>query len=482
MIFSRFYLRLSAILLLLLVAAGTVQLTVTLNSYRDFVRESDQRLNHELASNLARTFQPFLADSLNEAAIDHVIHESMVMNPFIEIYVLDQTGALLAYFADPSKIKRMAVDITPVHQFIGGGNALPLPHLGDDPRSLTASKPFSAAATLVAGQPGFLYVILGGEQYDSAGAMIRESYIIRTTAANIGVIAVCTTVVGLLSFLLLTRRLRLVTDTVRRFRQGDWKQRVETTATDEVGELGAAFDQMADTIVSNMDEMRQSDRQRREMVANISHDLRSPLTSVQGYIETILLREAEMTSQDRRSYLETVSQNVRFLSRLVNELFELSKLESGQSIPRRELFSIEELAHDVAAKYQPLASEVLVALMPPEPKSLPPVFADIHMIERTLDNLIENALRFTPAQGWVKIDLAAVQDRICVQVSDNGIGIAADELPHIFDRFYRVRRSPEGTGLGLAISQRIVEAHESTIRVDSRVNEGTTFSFSLACA
>jgi signal transduction histidine kinase len=481
-ILNRFYFRLSAILLLLLVTAGVIQLSVTLDSYRDFVRESDQRLNHALAANLARAFQPFLADSLDEAAIGHVIHESMVMNPFIEIYVLDDTGRLLAYFADRSKIKRMSVEITPVHQFVGGGDELPLPHLGDDPRSLSARKPFSAAATLVAGQPGFLYVILGGEQYDSAGAMIRESYIIRTTAANLGVIAICTTFVGLVSFLLLTRRLRRITDTVRRFRQGDWQERVRTTDMDELGELGVAFDEMADTIVSNMDEMRESDRQRREMVANISHDLRSPLTSVQGYIETILLREPEMTSEDRRSYLETVAQNVRFLNRLVNELFELSKLESGQSIPKREPFSIEELAHDVAAKYQPLASEVLVALSPPVPKSLPPVFADIHMIERTLDNLIENALRFTPAQGQVKIDLEAQEERICVQVSDSGIGIAADELPHIFDRFYRVRRSPEGTGLGLAISQRIVEAHESTIHVDSRVNEGTTFSFSLARA
>lgn len=411
-----------------------------------------------------RPFSPFLADSLNEAAIDHVIHDSMVINPFIEIYVLDEQGGLLAYFADPAKIKRTAVDIGPVHQFIGGGNELPLPHLGDDPRSLTARKPFSAAATLVAGKPGFLYVILGGELHDSAADMIRESYIIQATAANILVVAVCTAFVGLLSFLFLTRRLRRITDTVRRFRQGDWEQRVGARDTDELGELGVAFDEMADTIVSNMEQMKESDRPRREMVANISHDLRSPLTSVQGYIETILLREAEMTSADRRSHLETVSQNVKFLNRLVNELFELSKLESGQSAPRREPFSIEELAHDVTAKYQPQ------------------VYADIHMIERTLDNLIENALRFTPAKGQVRIQLEPGDRDIFVHVSDSGIGISPEELPHIFNRFCRVRRSPEGTGLGLAISRHIIEAHESTIKVVSRVKEGTTFSVNLALA
>lgn len=479
---KRFYVRLSAILLLLLLLAGAVQLFVTLDSYRDFVRESDQRLNRDLAANLARSFQPFLADSLDKDAIGHMIHDSMVMNPFVEIYVLDDQGNLRAYFADAEKIRRMSVDVALVQQFVGGGRQLPLPHLGDDPRSPTGRKPFSAAPTMVAGAPGYLYVILGGERYDSVGAMIRESYIIRATAANLGVIAICTTLIGLLSFLLLTRRLRRITDTVRRFRQGDWSQRVHTTTADELGELGGAFDEMADTIVSNMDEMRESDRQRREMVANISHDLRSPLTSVQGYIETILLRESDMTDADRRSYLETVGQNVRFLNRLVNDLFELSKLETGQSLPRPESFSIEELAHDVAAKYQPLASEVMVDLTPPEPKSLPPVMADIHMIERTLDNLIENALRFTPARGHVRIELEPEAEGICVHVSDDGIGIAPDELPHIFDRFYRVRRSPAGTGLGLAISQRMIQAHASTIRVASRVNEGTTFSFHLARA
>lgn len=481
---NRFYLRLSGLLLALLLTAGIVQVGITMTSYGDFVRESDQRLNHDLAANLARTFHPFLVDSLDQDAIGHVIHESMAMNPFIEIYVLNQSGQLLAYFADPSKIKRMAVDIRPVQSWIADEGHLPLPWLGDDPRSTGGRKPFSAAPILVGGESGYLYVILGGELYDSAAAMIRESYILRATATTLAVVVLCAAIVGVLSFLLLTRRLRHMTDIVRRFRQGDWTQRVLPTAADELGELGAAFDQMADTIVDNVDQLKESDRQRREMVANISHDLRSPLTSVQGYIETILLRESELSTQERRQYLQTVSQNVRFLNRLVNELFELSKLESGQSKPSPEVFSIEELAHDVTAKYRPMAEERHVRLRPPEPQALPAVRADISMIERTLDNLIENALRFTPADGEITIQLrrATEASDVCIDVADTGVGIPADELPHIFDRFYRVRRHPDGTGLGLAISQRILEAHERSISVSSRVNEGTTFSFSLPCA
>ncbi len=480
---NRFYLRMTAILLGLLLTAGIVQVGVTLASYGDFVRESDQRLNRNLAANLAKTFHPFLADSLDQDAIGQVIHDSMAMNPFIEIYVLDEQGQLLAYFADPSKIKRMAVNMGPVRSWLADEGELPLPWLGDDPRSEAGRKPFSAAPISVGGETGYLYVILGGELYDSASAMIRGSYILRTTATTLAVIVICAAIVGVLSFLLLTRRLRRMTDIVRRFRQGDWAQRIQPHAADELGELGAAFDQMADTIVDNVDQLKEVDRQRREMVANISHDLRSPLTSVQGYIETILLHESDLSSEQRRQYLQTVSQSVRFLNRLVNELFELSKLESGQSQPVPEVFSIEELAHDVTAKYRPLAEEKHVTLSASEPQSLRPVRADISMIERTLDNLIENALRFTPAQGRVSIQLhQEPEGDILIDVADTGIGISPEDLPHIFDRFYRVRRHPDGTGLGLAISQRIIEAHERAISVRSQVDQGTVFSFSLPCA
>jgi signal transduction histidine kinase len=150
----------------------------------------------------------------------------------------------------------------------------------------------------------------------------------------------------------------------------------------------------------------------------------------------------------------------------------------------------QELAHDVVLKYQPQAEARQLRLVAPDPQELPLVSADVAMIERTLDNLIENALRYTPPEGEIRIDLSRQQDRVNVAVSDSGSGIPAEDLPYIFDRFYRVDRSlsghPDseggtgaGTGLGLAISSKIVEAHHSQIDVRSGVDEGTTFSFAL---
>mgnify|MGYP001028576896 CR=1 FL=1 len=176
--FASFYGKLSAIFLLLLLAAGLVHVWVTLDSYREFERESNQGLNRDLAAHLAERFQPFLADS-DYASIEHTFHDLMVMNPFVEIYLIDESGVLLAYFADPAKIKRSRIDLAPVLAYVDGGSEVPFPLYGDNPRSLDQRKPFSAVrVTIGKDRPGFLYVILGGEQYDSAAAMIRKSYII----------------------------------------------------------------------------------------------------------------------------------------------------------------------------------------------------------------------------------------------------------------------------------------------------------------
>jgi hypothetical protein len=172
---TSFYAKLSAIFLVLLLAAGGVHVWVSLASYREYERESDQGLNRDLATHLAERFRTDL-ERVDYAAIEHTFHELMVMNPYVEIYLLDEAGNLLAYFAEPEKIKRMAVDVEPVRTFVEREGRVPLPFYGDDPRSLEERKPFSAAPVTIGGdRPGYLYVILGGQQYESAAAMIRDS-------------------------------------------------------------------------------------------------------------------------------------------------------------------------------------------------------------------------------------------------------------------------------------------------------------------
>jgi signal transduction histidine kinase len=462
-----------------------VQVLLTAHSAMNYVRESDQALNYGLAGDLAQVFAPFLADSLDYASIEHSIHELMVMNPRVEIYLIDEGGDLLAYFADPASMKRMSVDMGPVDTFLTRETDKHLPLYGDDPKSLAGRKPFSAAPVTIGGeQPGYVYVILGGQQYDSAAEMIRGSYIVGTSARALALVVICTAIVGLILFALVTRRLGRLTAVLERFEAGDIDQRCDVDSQDEIGRLGATFNRMADTIVSNMQKLEETDRLRRELIANVSHDLRSPLASMQGYLETVLIKEETLSASERRRYLETILANTKLLGKLIEELFELSKLDTKQVSPERETFSIAELAQDVVLMYQPHAEKLGIELTTEFAPDLPLVSADIGMVERVLSNLIDNALRYTQQGGRACIRVARDGDRVNVAVVDNGRGITPEDLPHIFDRFYRAgkndTRRTSGTGLGLAIASKIIEAHGDRIEVVSTPGEGSTFSFELS--
>jgi signal transduction histidine kinase len=481
-LFSSIYGKISLIFLLLLIILGAVQIVFLINFSSEFFTESDQKLNKNLAADLADKFKPFLEDTLDYKSIASSFQVMMVMNPRVEFYLLDSAGSILAYFADPEKIKRMQVDLNPIKQFLSAGDDLQMPFYGDDPRSTDRQKPISVTPINIGdGQSGYLYVILGGEQHDSALAMFENSYILRSGAVALAINFIITGIIGLVLFFLLTRRLRLITESVTDFEKGRYRNKIIIKSHDEIGQLNDAFNKMADTIDANIEEIKNNDRLRRDLIANISHDLRSPLASVQGYLETIMIKEDDISLEERKNYLKIVYKNIQRLSRLVEDLLELSKLDAKQIKPKPEHFSISELTQDVVLKFKPQAEKQHITIQTNFPKVIPIVEADIGMIERALSNLIDNALIYTPSDGKVSVEVQEKEEKVAVKVSDNGKGISKNDLPHVFDRFYRgdKSRSSEGTGLGLAITKKIIEAHHETITVESHLNQGTTFQFVL---
>jgi signal transduction histidine kinase len=238
---------------------------------------------------------------------------------------------------------------------------------------------------------------------------------------------------------------------------------------------------MAAAIQSGVEKLRLSEQQRTELIASISHDLRSPLTSIRGYLESALVKDAELTGEQRRELLGISLRNVASFQDLVGELFELARLETRQAQPKREPMQAAELVQDVVLKLKPQAERAGVALEVDGTWELAPVPADVGMIERVLTNLIENALRFTPAGGRVAVRLEQTAAGIRVTVADTGTGIAAEDLPHVFERFYRADRSRSGggAGLGLAIARQIVELHGGSLVVESAPGRGAAFSFDL---
>ncbi len=482
--FKTFYGKLSAIFLLLLVTVGAVQIYLTFNASIRYLNEVDQKLNLHLAQNFATELRPLVKDSLSVPAIGQTIHYMMVMNPKIEIYLANHQGKILAFFADPpQKVKTTHINLKPVHQFIEEQKKPLL--LGEDPRHPGTMKPFSAAPLKIGSNDnGYVYIILNSERYDTALNMLRNSYIMRTSLKILLIVILVTGIIGLILFAFMTRRLRKVSQAVKAFDNGELDRRVVLHSSDEIGELANSFNSMANTIVSSLDKLKQNDKLRRELVANISHDLRSPLASIQGYLETIMLKEKHLSDEERRQYLETIFRNTQQLGTLIADLFELSKLDARQIEPHPEPFSIAELAQDVVMKLQPAAKKKQIDMRVNPQGAIPMVYGDIALIERAMTNLIDNAIRYTPVQGNVTVHVSEANAGAEVTVEDNGPGVASEELPLLFERFYRMEKSRNrndgGSGLGLAIAKKVLDIQNIPISADSVLGQGTRFHFRIS--
>lgn len=479
-----FYGKLSLIFLVLILFLGGSLAYLSMKSSLMFVEETQQKVNQDLAFEMAMEIQPFLIDMIDVENIQKEIEYLQGINPQVDIYLVGGSGMIKGVFLGEESSANLQldfIDTKPLNQFLAGDE---LPILGQDPLNPNSLKPFSTANISIMGETGcYLYVILGGKLYDETAGMLAESYIIKNTMIGLAMILVVTLFLGLIIFRWMTHRLRTMSTTVQAFEHGQLNERVEVQSTDEIGLLGNSFNQMADTLVANMDEIKQVDKLRRELIANVSHDLRSPLASIQGYLETIQQKDKTLSEADRNKYYDIVLRNTRKLGNLIAELFELSKLDAKNVQPDLEPVSMAELVQDVVAQFLPQAQVkniTLKAILPDEPLNL--VNADIALMERAISNLIDNAIKNTKKNGEVNIIPANEGNRVSIKISDTGVGIPEDQINRIFDRFYQTdpsRTGDTGVGLGLSIAQKILELHGSELSVQSVLNQGTTFSFSL---
>jgi signal transduction histidine kinase len=489
--------RLSLVFLGLVSLVGLLGIVSTLVTTRLYLQEVNQHLNLDLAPQIGMAKSDLLLDQEGQPRTDglkELFHWLMVVNPGVEFYLIDTKGTILGYDAAPGRVKREQIEMAPVHEFViqrARGEAARLPVLGDDPRSLDRRKIFSASPLPVEGEPtAFLYIILASEDLDSVQARLQGSWVLRMSLwLALGSVAV-TLLGGLLLFRRLTAPLRRLTDRIHRFRQEDGAAvravgaERGSDANDEVGELKLAFEEMSARIQAQLARIEQVEGQRRELIANVSHDLRTPLASLQGYLETLSLKSDRLGEEERLGYLRIALRQGERLSRLVDELFELTRLETGDMKIQEEPFSVAELVQDNVQKLRLSAEEQGVSLDARIDPDLPLVKADIALIERVLENLLENALKFTPTGGSVRVELVEAPSEVFVRVADTGVGIPKEEIPQVFDRAYRgqmdAAEKPSGAGLGLAIVRRILDLHGRELDVESKPGRGSVFSFSLA--
>jgi signal transduction histidine kinase len=292
-------------------------------------------------------------------------------------------------------------------------------------------------------------------------------------------------IVGVVTFYLITDSICTIAATVKRFKDGDYAARIEGYGKGNLGVLTSTFNDMADVIVDNIGKIMATDKFRQELIANVSHDLRTPLAIMRGYVETLMMKKDVLSDAERNKYLTVVYDGTRRLSALVEQLFQYAKLEANVIMPQKELFLVQELASDIIAAYQLTASKHAIDLRLDTPSNLRPVYADIALTERVFQNLLDNAFKFTPNGGKITIQFTQSASAIKVVVADTGIGISPEDQSYVFERYKQLDKDQvpkKGMGLGLAIVKKILELHQSTIEVNSEPGKGTAFKFMLPVA
>lgn len=232
-------------------------------------------------------------------------------------------------------------------------------------------------------------------------------------------------------------------------------------------------------ILQDLTQVRRLETVRRDFVSNISHELRTPLASLKAAVDT--LRDGALEDPAARRFLDRIEVEVDTLTQMVEELLELSRIESGQVPFRLAPIAIADIVLPAVERLRPQAERANLTLTLDLPSGLPPVLADGQRMQQVVANLVHNAIKFTPAGGEVTLSAVADGDEVVVSVHDTGIGISADALPRIFERFYKVdrARAGAGTGLGLAIAKHIVQGHGGRIWAESTEGRGSTFYFTL---
>ena len=319
------------------------------------------------------------------------------------------------------------------------------------------------APIFVAGEPvGRVAVLPGGPPFTR---VVRE---LGPTMGlvGVGVLAFGMGVVAFIVFGPVRRRLRQVQEATERLGGGDLTARAPEQGGDEVAAVARSFNRMADELTARASALEGSDKARRQLLADVSHELMTPLTAMRGYIETLAMSELEIDAQTRQRYLGIVTEETHRLERIVGDLLDLARLEGGGTAMRRAPVDVVALFDRVAERHEREIRARGIELGRQVGSGANLVTGDADRLEQVMQNLAANALRHTPDGGTIRLTADRASNGVRIIVRDSGPGIAPEHLPLIFDRFYKVdesRKATGGSGLGLSIVKTIVERHGGTI-------------------
>lgn len=416
------------------------------------------------------------------------LSELILYSPNTGLYLVDNEGRVLAAAGESRAVASgYRVDVAPVRLVQEQQSGAPI--VAEDPdrrghRCLVAARPVMNGGV----QAGWLYVVSRATDLAGYEPDLLRSYAVRTAVT----VSLTTLALGVLLTItmlaLLTRPLIALTRVVEKVRDSGFSEEVSgalvpnCARNDEIGRLSRTFRDTFERLRIEMHRVAQTDARRREMVASVSHDLRTPLTALMGQLETIRIKGDAMPAEQQRGLLSRAILNAQHLQRLTDALAELARLDNPEFQTHPEPIAIGELADDVVQRFSARATADGLALALEYPDGLPLTRVDAGLIERALANLLDNALRVTPAGGQVLVRVLRAGDGVRLEVSDTGPGVAAEDQPRVFERFYQASRHRElrgSAGLGLAIVRRVAELHGGHAGLRSEPGHGSTFFIDL---
>lgn len=430
-----------------------------------------QELSAPIAMYVAENRSPFRDGAFDAGRFQALARTAMILNPSIEVYALDADGRVLAHGDSARPLMRNRVDLAPLRIFIGRSGDRPL--LADDPRDATARRIFSAAAVGPRARPwGYVYVVLDGSKRQAMTARAWPEHAPTIAAGGIAVILLGGFVVAALLFGRLALPLRSLAREVFEFEAKMSRRRSDSRQIerDEIAQLRRGFQRLRSRITAQVQALQLADAARREWIAHLSHDLRTPLATMQAHLETVLRRDGSASTSDRREGLARALIHCTQVRRLLAELLESARLEAPTLELDVECFALGELAQDAALGLRATAHAKGVRIECAIDAADSLVRGDIGLFERLISNLLTNALKAARRGTVVGLEVCRVGRTVVLTVSNVGEPPTADMI-----RVFNEAREPAigASGLGLRIIAQILRLHALRSRVDAAAGAGT---------
>lgn len=477
-IFRRF----AIIILSLVTVLSALFITITYIATTNYHQASTQLLNKDVAKHVAKFSTPFTSKGINKDIADSVFKNAMVMNPNVEVYFLDSTGRVIYFEADEKEIKERTIELSPIKEYIAADGDTYIKNT--DPKDPATRKIFSAAEVESGNSTkGYIYIILGSKKSEGIMGLLFGSHILNLAIKAIIVILILSIVISLLYLRRMKKNFNRMIAVLDRFEAGDYNARFNAKQTDELKPVTHAFNKMADLLTASINKLKRSEEERKAFIATISHDLRTPLSIARGYTETLMLKreKGDITAEEQESFSQLIYSKMLQIENMVKQLFELSKMEAVEFKPHKEPFVLSEIVQEAVNTFQIVAREKNVNLKCIQCLYHVWVNADISMMERVVQNLVDNAIKSTPEGGLIEAALAVENDKLIFKIQNDGPELTDDLLQWInhFNEENTLSDSrPQKPGLGLLIIQKILLLHHSELKAHSK-NGRNFFSFQL---